>query len=534
MKKLLIIIVVIIVIVVVWLLAKGGGKKPSEEVQLTPELAIEYITTRQVVDLSHLVTDDIPTWPGFKPPIRNNLYNLEEHGFFMNVWDSIGEHVGTHIGVPKHFGGDLTLEQVDIHNFIAPLVVIDCSDSVANNPDYQMTVTDIEEWEKANGPIPNGAFVIMKSGWGARWAGGNEAFRNMDEEGVMHFPGLGLEAAKWLVENRNIVGFGHETLGTDYGPSKDFAVEYYLLGDVNRYQVEVLANVDKLPPKGALFVVLPPKFENASGFPARAYAILPDPRPGVDDTKFEGLDLWKVFDYIKNWTWVDLTHTVTADMPTWPGFEPPVRINLYNLEEHGFFMNVWNNVGEHVGTHIGAPKHFGGDLELADIDVSKFVVPFVVIDCSDSVANNPDYQMTVADIQEWESKHGEIPKGAIVIMRSGWGARWEQGNEAFRNTDEEGVMHFPGLGLEAAKWLVENRDIVGFGHETLGTDYGPSKDFAVEYYLLGDANRYQVEVLANVDKLPETGGIFLLGAPKFANASGFPARAIAIFPPTTK
>ena len=95
-------------------------------------------------------------------------------------------------------------------------------------------------------------------------------------------------------------------------------------------------------------------------------------------------------------------------------------------------------------------------------------------------------------------------------------------------------MHFPGLGLEAAKWLVENRDIVGFGHETLGTDYGPSKDFAVEYYLLGDANRYQVEVLANVDKLPETGGIFLLGAPKFANASGFPARAIAIFPPTTK
>ncbi len=526
MKKMGIVVVALGVV-----LALGGCKKQPP--QPTPEQIIKYITTRKVVDLSHEVTDSMPVWPGFKPPIRRNLYTVEKDGFFMNVWDSVGEHVGTHIGAPAHFGGKRQLQDIPVKELVAPLVVIDCTDSVNANPDYEMTVDDIKKWEEKNGQIPEGAVVLMRTGWHKKWYNPKE-FVAGTEEGNMHFPGLGLEAAKWLVENRKIVGFAHETLGTDHGISTNFEVEYYLLGDANRYQVEVVDNTDPLPEKGALFVVLPPKFHDASGFPARAFAILPDPREGVDDTEFKGWNLWDIYEnYLKNWEWVDCTHLVTDSMPVWPGFTPPERVNLFTVEKDGFFMNVWNNVGEHIGTHVGAPAHFGGKYQLADIPMEKFVVPFVVIDCTDSVKANPDYEMTVADIQAWEKKYGEIPKGALVIMRSGWGKKWYD-KEAFIAGTEEGNMHFPGLGLEAAKWLVENRDIVGFGHETLGTDHGISTTFEVEYYLLGDANRYQVEVMANVDKLPEKGGIIFIGAPKFSQASGFPARVVAVFPPATQ
>jgi kynurenine formamidase len=229
---------------------------------------------RAVVDLTHAINSKVPTYEleersGFKAvtvaTIAKNKY------FARNI--SLPEHFGTHIDAPAHFArGMWTVDQIPPERLIAPLAVIDVSANVNSNPDYQLSVEDIANWEKLNGQIPPGAVVIAHTGWDARWNSVKE-YRNADAKGIMHFPGFSLDAAKFLVEARNVYGLGIDTLSIDYGPSQDFPVHQYTLSH-SLYHLENVAELDRVPPTGALVVAGAMKLEGGSGGPVRILALV--------------------------------------------------------------------------------------------------------------------------------------------------------------------------------------------------------------------------------------------------------------------
>jgi kynurenine formamidase len=227
-----------------------------------------------VVDLTHAVCDKVPTFePSRKSPFQAQTVATvqKDHYFARNI--SLPEHFGTHIDAPAHFAaGRWTVDQIPPERMIGPLVVLDVRAKVKNDPDYKVSVDDIGEWENANGHIPPGAVVAALTGWGSRWASAN-SYRNPDSKGVMHFPGFSLEAAKFLVEGRNVFGLGIDTLSIDHGPSKDFPVHQYTLAR-SLFHLENLGNLEKAPAAGALAIVAPMKLEGGSGGPVRVYALL--------------------------------------------------------------------------------------------------------------------------------------------------------------------------------------------------------------------------------------------------------------------
>jgi kynurenine formamidase len=178
---------------------------------------------------------------------------------------------------PVHFVKGLrTLDEIDVKEMVLPLVVIDVHGKVALDPDYTLKMEDVKAWEARYGLIPEGAFVAMRTDWSKRWPD-REAMQNLDANGLAHYPGWSLEVLKYLYEDRKITASGHETTDTDPGiaTSKgDYSLETYILRQ-NRYQIELLTNLDRVPEAGALVVVSFPKPKGGSGFPARVFAILP-------------------------------------------------------------------------------------------------------------------------------------------------------------------------------------------------------------------------------------------------------------------
>ena len=152
------------------------------------------------------------------------------------------------------------------------LVVIDEREKVKSNADYQFSAQDLSAWEKANGQVPAHAVVVLRTGWELRWNSAKD-YRNADSKGVMHFPGYSIEAAKLLVEGRQVYGLGIDTLSIDYGPSPDFPVHQYSLAQ-GTYHLENVANLASVPANGALVVVAPMKLEGGSGSPVRIFAIV--------------------------------------------------------------------------------------------------------------------------------------------------------------------------------------------------------------------------------------------------------------------
>lgn len=229
---------------------------------------------RGVIDLTHTVNANLPTYDAAESGAyqAKMAATIEKNRYFArNV--SLPEHFGTHIDAPAHFApGGWTVDQIPGERLVASLVVIAISDKVQNNPDYQLSVQDIARWEEVNGQIPPGALVMANTGWESRW---NQVgrFRNADARGMMHFPGFSLEAAKFLVEARGVIGFGIDTLSIDYGPSKNFEVHQYSLGR-GLYHLENVANLDRTPPTGAMAVVAPMKLAGGSGGPVRILALV--------------------------------------------------------------------------------------------------------------------------------------------------------------------------------------------------------------------------------------------------------------------
>jgi kynurenine formamidase len=182
---------------------------------------------------------------------------------------------------------------------------------------------------------------------------------------------------------------------------------------------------------------------------------------------------------------------------------------------------------ELLGTRIDAPARFERGLWTVDqIPAERLLAPLVVLDVSANIENHPDYQISVEDIARWEQAHSQIPPGSVVIARTGWDSRWNSAKD-YRNADPKGVMHFPGYSQDAAKFLVEGRNALGVGIDTLSVDHGPSKDFPVRQYTLAHSV-YQLENVANLDRAPATGGMVVVAPAKLENSTSSPVRILAL------
>jgi len=224
---------------------------------------------------------------------------------------------------------------------------------------------------------------------------------------------------------------------------------------------------------------------------------------------------------------MDLTHELSPEVPLFPGAEPMRIATLVTVRQNGYYGNrldLW----EHSGTHMDAPAHFVEGAPTAEkLPLSALIAPLAVIRIRDKAARDPDAQVTVDDVLAYERRHGRLPKGAFVAMDSGWEARWRN-PKAFLNQDASGTLHFPGFSPEAAAFLVQEREIVGIGVDTLSLDFGPSRDFKTHIIFLG-AGKYGLENLANLAQVPPSGALIFVGGPKHRGASGGPVRAVAVW-----
>ena len=228
---------------------------------------------------------------------------------------------------------------------------------------------------------------------------------------------------------------------------------------------------------------------------------------------------------------IDMTHAFGPNTPHFKGFAPETVTPLYTIAKDGFHADSFCHPGQ-WGTHVDPPAHFHEGLRTVDqIDPKEFLLRLVVLDVHDKVARNPDYVVTMEDVRGWESRHGAIPAGAFVALRTDWAKRWPD-DAAMQNADAKGVAHYPGWSKQVLQYLYEQRRITASGHETTDTDPGLAvtrDDFSLESYILG-TNHFQIELLANLDKVPEAGAVVMVSFPKPQNGSGFPARVVAIFP----
>jgi kynurenine formamidase len=251
----------------------------------------------------------------------------------------------------------------------------------------------------------------------------------------------------------------------------------------------------------------------------------------------EAPSLWQIQRILAGKRYVDLTHEFAPGIPHWSGFPDEARKTIYWYEKRpnvmgtGFFSELYTHVGQ-WGTHVDPPAHFIKGLRTVDqIDLKEMVLPLVVIDVHDEAAKNPDYTLSLERVKKWETDHGPIPAGAFVAMRTDWSKRWPDAAR-MENKDANGIAHYPGWSLPALKYLYEQRKITASGHETTDTDPGVATskdDYSLETYILS-TNHYQIELLTNLDQVPEAGAIAVASFPKPKGGSGFPARVFAILP----
>ncbi len=231
---------------------------------------------------------------------------------------------------------------------------------------------------------------------------------------------------------------------------------------------------------------------------------------------------------------VDLTYAFGADTVYWPTAKRFALERVQAGETAGGYWYEANNysAAEHGGTHMDAPVHFArGGLSADRLPVTAGIGPLVRVDVSAQAAEDADYRVSRADLEAWERAHGRIPKGAIVVMYSGWGTRWSD-RKRYLGTDIAGDvanLHFPGFSKDAAEFLLRERDINGVGVDTPSIDHGPSKDFIVHRVVNG-AGKPGFENLAHLDQVPDSGAMLVALPMPIVGGSGGPTRAIAILP----
>lgn len=239
----------------------------------------------EVLDLTARLHADTPILQLPEPFINTPGFSLTELSRYDHrgpawYWNAIrtGEHVGTHFDAPVHWitgRDDIDVSQVPPRHLVAPAVVVDAVDRVAADPDFVLEVDDVRAWEDDHGPLPDGGWLLYRTGWDAR-AGDQEAFLNADGEGS-HTPGLSVECARWLAEESPLIGIGVETVGTDAGGAVGFDPPFpchaFFLGN-GKYGLTQLQNVARLPTRGALLLAAPLPIVEGSGSPARVLALV--------------------------------------------------------------------------------------------------------------------------------------------------------------------------------------------------------------------------------------------------------------------
>ena len=231
------------------------------------------------IDLSYAFSEETIYWPtedGFR--LDELAYGETEAGYFYSSYRiSTAEHGGTHLDAPIHFSrGGMSAEQIPLDRLIAPVVVVDVS--ARATPDYRIDVADLEGWERAHGPIPDGAILLLRTGWGARWPD-RLSYLGTERTGPeavseLHFPGIHPDAAHWISDQRNVAAVGIDTPSIDYGQSSGFEAHVIIYG-ANIPGFENVANLDQLPESGAFVVALPMKVTGGSGGPLRIVAFVP-------------------------------------------------------------------------------------------------------------------------------------------------------------------------------------------------------------------------------------------------------------------
>lgn len=231
---------------------------------------------------------------------------------------------------------------------------------------------------------------------------------------------------------------------------------------------------------------------------------------------------------------VDLSYAFDANTIYWPTAES-FRLErvAYGPTASGYWYAASNVcLAEHGGTHMDAPIHFARGMDTADqVPLQAGIGPAVVVDVRAGAAADRDYRLTVTDLEKWEAAHGRIPPGAIVIMWSGWGRYWGD-RKRYLGTDREGDtanLHFPGFSEDAARFLVAQRDVAAIAVDTASIDYGPSSDFIV-HRIINGANKPAFENVANVDRVPASGAMFVALPMKIGGGTGGPARIVAALP----
>lgn len=236
--------------------------------------AWQIIAGKKFVDLTHSFGTNTPVWPGFGPakivpaadPKTGTPYTIAKDGFRAWQYTMVGEY-GTHIDAPAHFDANgRSLDELPVQQMILPLVVFDITPKLRDEPNHAWTVADILEWEKLHGRVPPGAFAALRTDMHKDWEANPERFKREP------FPAWTFEAIQFLYEQRHVTATGHEAMDTD--TTSEMKSETWLLRH-GHWQIEMLANLDQVPPTGALLVVAWPKPKGAVGFPVRAFAILP-------------------------------------------------------------------------------------------------------------------------------------------------------------------------------------------------------------------------------------------------------------------
>jgi kynurenine formamidase len=251
----------------------------------------------------------------------------------------------------------------------------------------------------------------------------------------------------------------------------------------------------------------------------------------------EGKGLWAVYDSaLKGAKYVDLTHTITPKIPVWKGFAASVfapaqagadiegyaaKGDVFTFEKHGFGATEYTLRTDQLGTQLDPPAHWAPEYPAIDeLPATYAVRPLVVIPITEQLKSDPNYHLKVADITAWEGKNGRIPEGSVVFVRSDWSKAWPDPKLAT-------LKQFPGVSLDALKFLHNERKILFHGHEPLDTDSTPTLEG--EHWLMHNGFA-QAEGVANLDKVPETGALVAIGYPKFGGGLGGYARYIAICP----
>jgi len=221
----------------------------------------------------------------------------------------------------------------------------------------------------------------------------------------------------------------------------------------------------------------------------------------------------------------DLTHLFRVGTPMFPGVPRPSRETFVTVPVNGFYGQVWN-FWEHTGTHLDVPAHFiVGGRTTPQLTLDELMAPIAVIDISRRAAREPDTVVTTDDLRRYERKHGKIHRGSLAAMNSGWDAR-ASSEEAYRNTDASGTMHFPAWSADAVEWLIGERRIGAIGVDTLSLDPGNATAFVAHVALLA-ANRFGIENLANLGRIPPEGATAFVGVIPWEEGSGGPARVVA-------